>query len=47
MYQHTLEVATVDLEFVAERELAKAERDEQWVFCDCGHDCCPCNAQCK
>ena len=33
--------------FVSENELATAAHESNWLHCDCGHDCCPCNAQCK
>lgn len=37
----------VAVEFVNESELATEVHESNWIHCDCGHDCCPCNAQCK
>lgn len=35
------------LDFVDEPELASLSHESEWLMCDCGHDCCPCNSQCK
>jgi hypothetical protein len=36
-----------ELKFVSELELAKVAKEDGWFLCDCGHDCCPCDSQCK
>jgi hypothetical protein len=36
-----------NLKFISELELAKMAHEDSWFHCDCGHDCCPCNSECK
>ena len=36
-----------ELKFVSELELAKVAQEDSWFHCDCGHDCCTCNSECK
>lgn len=36
-----------NVKFTSELELAKFAQEDSWIDCDCGHDCCPCDSQCK
>lgn len=33
--------------FVSETELAHDASHSTWMLCDCGHDCCTCDSECK
>ena len=35
------------LDFMHEADLVRLSGEDNYFACDCGHDCCPCNSQCK
>ena len=37
----------IPLKFTNESELVASAKEHGYFLCDCGHDCCPCNSQCK
>jgi hypothetical protein len=45
--QQKITLGNLVLTFVSEADLAIFAGEERWLLCDCGHDCCPCDSQCK
>ena len=41
------EIDDIKLDFVTEQEIAINVDERNWIMCDCGHDCCPCDRECK
>lgn len=39
------EILTFSL--VTESALANNAAQSTWMLCDCGHDCCTCDSECK
>ena len=37
----------LSFDLVSEKELANDAEVSTWMLCDCGHDCCTCDSECK
>ncbi len=34
-------------DLISEANLSASAGSANWMLCDCGHDCCTCDAECK
>lgn len=36
-----------EFNMVSEDQLSSNANQSGWMMCDCGHDCCTCDSECK
>lgn len=37
----------LEFNMISESQLSHDLGTSTWLLCDCGHDCCTCNSECK